>query len=83
MNKAKFLLSALGVVAIAAAAFASKIPTFIYQRTVANTTICELTVLNATLTEHPSATTTLVNTFATTIKGAECTLPVTVYKGDL
>lgn len=82
MNKAKFLLSAIGIVAVASAALASKIDSVVYQRTVANTTICELTVVNATLQNVAEATTTIPDTFATLEKGAECTTLTTVYLGQ-
>lgn len=78
MNKAKFLLAGIGVLAAAASAIAAKIESKVYIRE-ANTTICTLTLSQATLQFTLAATTTSL-TFATAVPG-DCPDQVTVYKG--
>ncbi|MBV7531385.1 hypothetical protein [Chitinophaga sp. sic0106] len=77
MNKAKFLLSAVGLFAIVAGALASKAKQFdrIFVKTSPETTICSLPV-NATL----DGASFLTNTAATTIQSAPC-VTVPVYEG--
>ncbi|SHL58721.1 hypothetical protein SAMN05444266_10480 [Chitinophaga jiangningensis] len=80
MNKAKFLLAGIGLIAVAGTAFASKIASVVYVRTAPAANICELTLVNATLAPDPNATTSFT-TFATTLKSAECTTTTTVFQG--
>ncbi|SHL58772.1 hypothetical protein SAMN05444266_10482 [Chitinophaga jiangningensis] len=82
MTKEKILLSAVGLIAITVSAIASKIVSIIYVRTTNIDTICELTIINATLIFEPYATTT-VQTYATNEKGGPCTILETVYSGFL
>ncbi|WP_291914622.1 hypothetical protein [Chitinophaga sp. CB10] len=82
MNKAKFLLSAIGVLAVAASALATKakLHTILYTRSTDATTLCEVTITNVTLDPLQGNFSTV--TFATAQKSATCTTPVSIYSNE-